>query len=62
MREASPVAWLSKYDVYYVTTYNGVRRCLNSWEEFSSPGGIGLLDNRKTAGKAYQVVGTGERA
>ena len=39
MRAASPVVWLSKHDVYYVTTYNGVRRCLNSWEEFSSLGG-----------------------
>jgi cytochrome P450 len=50
MREAAPISWLSKYGVYYATTYNAVKQCLSSWEALSSAGGIGLLDNRTTVG------------
>jgi cytochrome P450 len=46
MREMSPVVWMSKYDVYYVTSYSGVKQGVSSVPEFSSLGGIGLLDNR----------------
>jgi 4-methoxybenzoate monooxygenase (O-demethylating) len=46
MRELSPVVWIPKYQIYYVTTHRGVKQGISDVESFSSLGGIGLLDNR----------------
>ena len=56
MRQEAPISWLSKYGVYYATSYSAVKQCLGSWEALSSAGGIGLIDNRATAGPVRKQV------
>jgi len=44
MRDLAPVVWLSKYHVYYATSYEAVLRGLSAPRGLSSVGGIGLRD------------------
>ena len=48
-RALAPVVWMSRYNVYYVTGFSLVRQAFNTWQDFNSVGGIGLLDNRTLA-------------
>ena len=47
LREAGPVATLSRYDIYAVGRHAEVRAVLQDWETFSSASGVGLSDFRK---------------
>jgi len=49
MRQEAPIWWLSKYGVYYATTYSG-QTMPKLPDVLSSVGGIGLIDNRTTGG------------
>ncbi|MBL4827127.1 MAG: cytochrome P450 [Spongiibacteraceae bacterium] len=42
MREAGPVVWLSKYNIWAMARYQQVRDVLNNWETFCSSAGGGL--------------------
>ena len=42
IRAETPVAYLSKYDVYYVTRYDDAAAVLRDWRTFSSEGGAGF--------------------
>lgn len=44
MREAGPVAYLSRYDVYAVARHDDVRSMLTDWSSYSSARGVGLSD------------------
>ncbi len=52
MREAGPVVYLSKYDIYVLPRYAPVRAALSNWEDFSSARGALLTEemNQATAG------------
>ena len=47
VREAGPIAWLSRYDVYVVGRHAEITEMLRDWGRFSSTGGSGLADIRK---------------
>ena len=47
LREAGPVAYLSRYGVFAVARHAEVRAVLQDWEAFSSAAGVGLADFRK---------------
>jgi 4-methoxybenzoate monooxygenase (O-demethylating) len=47
LREAGPVVWLSRYDVWAVARYDEVRTVLADWADFSSARGVGLADFKK---------------
>ncbi|MCZ0733824.1 cytochrome P450 [Phreatobacter sp. AB_2022a] len=47
VREAGPVAYLSRYDVHVMGRHRDIMPVLRDWETFSSTGGSGLADIRK---------------
>jgi hypothetical protein len=47
MREAGPVVWLEKYQIYASARHAEVRSALQDWRAFSSAAGVGLADFRK---------------
>jgi cytochrome P450 len=47
LREAGPVVWLSRYEIYAVARYEHVRATLLDWRTFSSARGVGLADFAK---------------
>ena len=49
LREAGPVVWLSRYDIFAVARYEQVRATLLDWRTFSSARGVGLGDFAKEA-------------
>ncbi|MEP7242103.1 MAG: cytochrome P450 [Gammaproteobacteria bacterium] len=44
LREAGPVAWLSRYSIAATARYEEVRRALMDWETFASGRGVGMAD------------------
>jgi 4-methoxybenzoate monooxygenase (O-demethylating) len=46
LREAGPVVFLSKYDVYALARYEEVHAALTDWQELSSAAGVGLSNFR----------------
>ncbi len=44
LREAGPVVWLEKYDIFAMARYQEVRTALADWETFCSSRGVGLTD------------------
>lgn len=47
LREAGPIVWLSRYDIWAVARYSEVRAVLNDWETFCSSRGVGINDFAK---------------
>lgn len=47
LREAGPVVWLARYNVWACARYEEVRAILNDWETFSSARGVGIQDFAK---------------
>jgi cytochrome P450 len=47
LREAGPVVWLSRYDVWAVARYQEVHDVLHDWQTFCSSRGVGLSDFAK---------------
>ncbi|MCV7177050.1 cytochrome P450 [Mycolicibacterium sphagni] len=52
MRDAGPVVYLSRYDIYALPRYSPVRSALSNWQDFSSANGALLTEemNQATAG------------
>jgi 4-methoxybenzoate monooxygenase (O-demethylating) len=46
LREAGPVVYLERYDVYALARYTEVREALVDWQEFQSAAGVGLSNFR----------------
>lgn len=46
LREAGPVVYLSRYDVYALARHEHVHAALTNWQEFSSAAGVGLSNFR----------------
>ena len=46
LREAGPVAYLSRYDVFAVARYEQVHAALVDWQQFQSAAGVGLSNFR----------------
>jgi cytochrome P450 len=46
LRDAGPVVYLSRYDVYAVARYDEVRAALTDWQRFQSAAGVGLANFR----------------
>lgn len=46
LREAGPVVYLSRYDVYAFARYEQVHAALVNWQEFQSAAGVGLSNFR----------------
>jgi 4-methoxybenzoate monooxygenase (O-demethylating) len=46
LREAGPVVWLERYDVWAAGRYEHVREILTDWRTFMSGAGVGLIDLR----------------
>jgi cytochrome P450 len=44
LRDAGPIVWLEKYDMYAATRYSTVRRVLEDWETWSSAYGVMMND------------------
>ena len=49
LREAGPVAWLKRYDVWATGRHEHVRSILTDWRTFMSGAGVGLMDLRVDA-------------
>jgi 4-methoxybenzoate monooxygenase (O-demethylating) len=49
LREAGPVAWLERYDVWATGRHEHVRSILIDWRNFMSGAGVGLIDLRVDA-------------
>jgi len=47
LREAGPVVWLNRYNVFAVARYDEVRAVLANWASFSSARGVGIADFKK---------------
>ncbi|MCZ4587592.1 cytochrome P450 [Rhodococcus opacus] len=47
LREAGPVVYLPKYDIYAMGRYEHVHSALQNWETFLSGRGVGLTDFKK---------------
>jgi len=47
LRDAGPVAWLSRHGIFAVGRHAEVRAVLQDWESFSSAAGVGLADFRR---------------
>ena len=47
LREAGPVVWLDRYNIWAMARHEEVRACLMDWETFCSSAGVGLSDFRK---------------
>ncbi|WP_433249168.1 cytochrome P450 [Actinomadura nitritigenes] len=46
LREAGPVTYLTRYDVFALARYEHVRTALTDWQGFQSAAGVGLSDFR----------------
>jgi cytochrome P450 len=46
LREAGPVVWLERYDVWAAGRHEHVREILTDWRTFMSGAGVGLIDLR----------------
>src|SRR5574337_996201 len=46
LRDAGPLVYLSRYDVYAMGRFDQVRRSLNDWQSFQSSAGVGLANFR----------------
>jgi cytochrome P450 len=46
LREAGPVVWLERYDVWATGRHEHVREILSDWRTFMSGAGVGLIDLR----------------
>jgi cytochrome P450 len=44
LRDAGPVAYLPRYDLFAIARYDHVQAALTNWEDFSSARGVGLSD------------------
>ena len=55
LREAGPVAYLSRYGVYAVGRYQEVRQSLSNWQDLISGRGVGLLDVDEIRGGILQL-------
>jgi 4-methoxybenzoate monooxygenase (O-demethylating) len=44
LREAGPVVWLTRYEIYAVARFDEVRTVLGDWETFTTNRGFGLTD------------------
>lgn len=44
MREAGPVVWLERYEIYAAARYEEVQHALQDWRAFSSAAGVGLAN------------------
>ena len=49
LREAGPVAWLERYEVWATGRHEHVRSILTDWGTFMSGAGVGLIDLRVDA-------------
>jgi 4-methoxybenzoate monooxygenase (O-demethylating) len=49
LREAGPVAWLERYDVWATGRHEHVRSILTDWRTYMSGAGVGLIDLRVDA-------------
>ncbi len=47
LREAGPLVWLEKYQIYASARHAEVQAALQDWRTFSSAAGVGLADFRK---------------
>lgn len=47
LRDAGPLVYLSRYDVYAMGRYKHVRAALTDWQTFQSAAGVGLSDFRR---------------
>ena len=47
LREAGPVVWLNKYEVYASARHAEVQHALEDWRTFSSAAGVGLANTQK---------------
>src|SRR5450631_239971 len=47
LREAGPVVWLEKYDIWTMARHQEVRDALTDWQTYCSSAGVGLSDFRK---------------
>ena len=47
LREAGPVVWLERYEIWAMARHEEVRSSLMDWETFCSSAGVGLSDFRK---------------
>ncbi|MFF0522412.1 cytochrome P450 [Actinomadura nitritigenes] len=47
LREAGPVTYLTRYDVFALARYEHVRAALTDWQGFQSAAGVGLSDFRQ---------------
>jgi cytochrome P450 len=45
LRDAGPVVWLTKYEMFALTRYDSVRRALKDWESFVSRNGVMMNDH-----------------
>lgn len=55
LREAGPVAYLSRYDVYAVGRYDQVREALCNWQDLISGSGVGLVEAEHIRGGILQL-------
>jgi 4-methoxybenzoate monooxygenase (O-demethylating) len=46
LRDAGPVAWIPRYELYAVARYDEVRATLVDWQRFGSSAGVGLSNFR----------------
>jgi cytochrome P450 len=44
LRDAGPVVWLRRYDVWALSRYAEVRQALRDWQTFSSASGVGMTE------------------
>jgi len=56
LREAGPVVWLSKYNVYAVGRHKDVKTVMNDYDRFSSVAGIGLVDRRQPGLEKFRTT------
>jgi hypothetical protein len=47
LREAGPVVWLEKYQIWGMARYQEVHEALRDWQTYCSSAGVGLSDFRK---------------
>ena len=59
LRDAGPVAYLPRYDLFTIARYEQVHAALTNWRDFSSARGVGLSDfaKEKTLAPAQPAAG-----
>jgi cytochrome P450 len=50
MRDAGPVVWLEKWNVWAVARYEQVQSVLTDWKTFCSGAGVGIVNQKKAGG------------